>query len=248
MSEHGDVIRVFIGAPPDGLDAESQCVVEYTMRTRSSLPIEITWMTTSQDPESFWYGWDLSDCVTPFTPYRFSCPQRCEFKGRCLYMDVDMIVLCDLAELYNIELEPRAAVAARGYGSWRFDVMLMDCAKIKPHMLPLETLKSANGFRLQNSYFHRNSNIVHSLGAAWNYLDDDTLMLRKAKIVHYSNLRTQPSRVYAVKRLAAEGREHWYRKTTIPHPRREFTELFHREYAAAVAAGYEPSRYYTPAR
>ena len=50
-----DVIKLFVGCAPNGEDAESQMVLEYTARKHSSLPIDIVWMKHSNDPNSFCY-------------------------------------------------------------------------------------------------------------------------------------------------------------------------------------------------
>lgn len=239
------MIRVFIGAPAAGLDAELEMVVADSLLSRATEAVQIHWMRTNDKPASFWHGWDLSACVTPFTPYRMGIPYYCRFEGRAIYLDCDMIVLDDIADLWNIELPDGKVLAARGKGSWRLDVMLIDCERIQPHMLPLDQLKKRDGFHRQNHYFARRPELIHSLGPAWNYLDhEDSGPLTGAKIVHLTHLPTQPHRRMAMKRLAAEGRRHWYKGATIPHPRRDIQELFDREYAAAIAAGHKPEDYY----
>ena len=44
-------IKLFVGCAPNGEDAESQMVLEYTARKHSSLPIDIVWMKINPDKE-----------------------------------------------------------------------------------------------------------------------------------------------------------------------------------------------------
>src|SRR5690606_40467994 len=47
-------------------------------------------------------------------PICWGIPAFCDYQGKAIYMDTDMIVLCDLAELWNLEFEPGKAVMAKG--------------------------------------------------------------------------------------------------------------------------------------
>ena len=235
-------VRVFIGAPPDGLDAECQAVCEATLRKHSSLPIDLTWMIATTDPSSPWSDWDMSGWTTPFSGFRFAVPAVCGFEGRGIYLDCDTIVRSDIAELWNMPLPSGKIVAARG--GWRFCVSLFDCAKSRPHIFPMDGLKVSGSFASQISYFRLHQNLVHPLGSAWNWLDvEDSTPLSHAKIIHYSALATQPSRRHAVLRLAAQGRKHWYNGSVRKHPRQAIVEMFDAELEEAKATGFTPDLY-----
>ena len=90
-------------------------------------------------------------------------------------------------------------------------------------------------------YFYSNPWLVKSFGSAWNYLDD-TDEGPFTNVVHYTDLRTQPSLNYALPRLAGVGREHWY-DGPVHDGRLDVRELFEREFSAARAAGYTVDRY-----
>jgi hypothetical protein len=239
-------IRVFIGAPPDGLDAECQAVCEYTLRNHSAMPIDLTWMIASNDKGSALSGWDRSSWATPFTGYRWAIPEICGFSGRAIYMDCDTIVRGDVAGLWRIPLRPGRIVAARG--CWRFCVSMFDCQAAQPHMLPIARLKKADGFNVQSSYFRTHSDLIEPFDEAWNWLDiGDSTPMSQARIIHYTHLPTQPSRRHAAPRLAAEGRTHWYKGPMRPHHRAKVVDLFDAELEAAEAAGYSPKNYYQQA-
>lgn len=236
------MIRIFIGAPPYGDDAEQMMVAEYTLRKYASQPVEISWLIVTDDPISPFYGWDRAHWATPFSGLRWAVPYLCDFIGRAIYLDCDIIVQADIAKLWDIELLG-SPLGARG--GWRYCVTLFDCEAVKRHMVPWAELKSANGHQRQTAYFTARPQLTRPFGPAWNYLDnEDAGPLTQAHIVHYTSLLTQPSRTYSSKRLAAEGHKHWYRKPTHQHPRREITALYEAAFRSAVAGGYTPEQYY----
>lgn len=234
------MIRIFIGCAPDGHDAESQGVIEHSIRSRSSEPVDITWMIPTRETRSHWYGWDMSRWATPFSGFRWAVPFACSFEGRAIYMDSDLVVLGDIAELWNLELGPGQVVAARS--PTRFCVALWDCYRAMDRMLPMARLRQADGHQQQSAYFRLNPNLVRSFGSAWNYLDSADRG-PFTNVVHYTDLSTQPHLAHALPRIRAAGGRHWYDGPRRPHPRPEIVRLFETEYAAACAAGYGPGRY-----
>lgn len=101
-----DPIKVFVGCDPNDCDLEQMMVLEYSLRKHSSLPVNIHWMQLSRNPESFWFskpetgeGWNTVKWATPFSAFRWSIPAHCNYEGRAIYMDADMLVMSDIAEL-----------------------------------------------------------------------------------------------------------------------------------------------------
>ena len=236
------MIRVFVGCAPDGADAESQAVLEHTLRSRSSLPVDITWMIASRDPASLWYGWDKRRWATPFSGFRWSVPYACGFDGRAIYMDSDTIVNADIAELWRLDLPAGAVAAARSAA--KFCISLWDCERARAHLLPLRELRAIDGHDRQTAHFRQRPGLVHVFDPGWNFLDDvETRPLREAKVIHYTALDTQPHLRHALLRLQAQGRRHWYDGPRRPHPRRDIVERFETELAIARDAGYDPARY-----
>jgi hypothetical protein len=233
-------IKIFIGCAPGGQDSEAQAVVEHSVRSRSSREVDITWAIESSNPASHWFGWNSSSWVTPFSGFRWAVPAACEFEGRAIYMDSDIIVLADIAELWDIEIGPGKVVAARG--GWRFCVSVWDCAAAKDHILPAEKLLAADGHRKQNDYFLRRQHLIQKFDAGWNALDGE-LPQSATKALHYSALPTQPSARYARERLAKQGRMHWYKGPTASHAYQWIERQFDRELRAAIEAGYTIDRY-----
>lgn len=234
------MIRVFVGCAPDGHDAESQAVLEHSIRSRCAEPVDLTWMIATRDRSSWWGGWDMSKWATPFSGFRWAVPIACSFQGRAIYMDSDLIVLGDLAELWRMELGAGEVVAARD--PTRFCVALWDCDLARGHLPQLEALRQADGHARTSAYFRSRTYLVHSFGSTWNYLDT-TDRGPFGNIVHYTDLSTQPQLKHALPRLEKAGQRHWYDGPRRPHPRPDIERLFEQEYRVAVAHGYTIDRY-----
>lgn len=238
----GAMIRCFVGCAPDGADAESQAVLEYTLRSRCSQSIEINWMIASRDPASPFYGWDMSRWATPFSGFRWIVPALCGFEGRAIYLDSDLIVLADIAELWETPIAPGKVVVARD--PTRFCVSLWDCAAARPYLMAQRLKDRADAHQRLAIWFSAHGTLVQRFDGLWNYLDTvDTAPLAEAKILHYTALDTQPHLRHALPRLAAEGRKHWYDGPRRPHPRGDIMQRFEWEFADAKEAGYTPERY-----
>ena len=236
------MIRIFIGCAPDGADAESQATLEHALRSRASAELDITWMVANREPGSLWSGWDMRRWATPFSGFRWAVPEACGFKGRAIYMDSDLIVLGDIGELWETELMRGQVAAVRGPS--RFCVTLWDCAAARDHLLRLSDLRRADGHQRMSGYFAQHPGLVKRFGPKWNYLDsEDRGPLDGVRIVHYTDLSTQPHLNYAIPRLAGAGRSHWYDGPLRSHPRPDIAMLFEREFAAAKIAGYTVDRY-----
>ena len=116
-----DVVKLFVGVSSNGEDAESQAVLEYSVRKNSSMPVEIVWMKQTNDESSPLYGWATYTWATPFSGYRWAVPELCGFKGKAIYCDSDFIWLDDIAKLWNQEFEPGKVVMAKaGDNAWRY--------------------------------------------------------------------------------------------------------------------------------
>lgn len=242
-------VRVFVGCAPDALDAESQMVVEHSLRSRSSLPVDITWMRLTRDPLSPWYadgkkrGWPVQAWTTPFTLFRWAIPEVCGFQGKAIYCDSDVLFRADVAELWNTPIEPGKVFVAKGSG--RSCVSLWDCAEAKLHLPTVKRIKRDWVDRCRAAKEWRES-IWQKFAKDqnWNCIDGDGVPLDDTiKCIHYSDIATQPHMKEARARLAYEGREHWYDGPLATHGRQDLVDLFTEELEAAFATGLSPERY-----
>lgn len=246
-------VRIFIGCPANNEDLESQSVLEYSIRKYATEEVDITWMKLSTDPKSFWFsdkgrrGWLTRGWATPFSALRWSIPAYCNFEGKAIYLDVDMILKADIAELWNTPFNTGSFVIAKNPSI--FCCSLFDCARAKKHLPSLDRIKTEFGLY---SRLRKNFGVgqVQSFppGSNWNCLDgerypdiDDPAI----KLVHCTMIPTQPQMKYALPRLAKKGQKHW--STFIPrqHPRKDIIRLFDTMLQEAIDNGYPPERYET---
>lgn len=238
-------IRVFIASSPDGIDAEANMACEYSIRSRSSEPVEIYWMQLTRDPESPWYsnpekheGWDTSNWVTPFSGFRWAIPAVCGYHGRAIYCDNDVLCLDDIAKLNNMTIAPGKVAVAKS--ERRFCVTLFDCAAARPYSGSLDKLRRGG-----RNLIKGNPKLVQEFTADqnWNCLDGENMPVAKIKMLHFTSIDSQPNVPLAVARLAAQGKKHWFDSKPKPHWRPELTALWHQDYNAALAAGYKIETY-----
>lgn len=93
-------LRVFIGYDPRQPLAYN--VLQHSIARHASVPVAITPLILGQLPIK-------RRGLTEFTYSRFLVPYLCGFKGRAVFMDADMAVTGDIADLF--ECAPMAAVS-----------------------------------------------------------------------------------------------------------------------------------------
>lgn len=248
------MIRVFVGCAPNHEDIESQAVLEWSIRKHASKSVAIEWMKLSRDPASPWYsdgdkGWQTKEWATPFSGFRWAIPNRCNFSGRAIYTDSDVIFMADIAELWGQVIKPGKVALAKGGSSWRYCVSLWDCYEAAEHGRPIDRLRTdPNAHRSMGTYYANNPQLTQAFVGDWNCLDGDghrDLKDGMVKALHYTAMDSQPHLRHAISRLAAQGRKHWFNGAVKRHPRDDVIALFDEMLAEAIANGYGPERYCT---
>lgn len=240
-----DPIRLFVGADGGNCDLESQMVAEYTARKYCSEELSITWM--QQQAKGPYAGWQCGSGRTPFTHFRWSLPAMCGFEGKAIYTDVDFIFRDDLANLWNQRVPGVFLSKAGKKGLGKTCCLLFDCAHAKGHVPTLAELKRlADPQGSLMHYFKARPDLFSGFEGDWNAIDlkgYQDIHDSRIKAIHYSRIEMQPSFPYAQKRLAREGRAHWYAGPTGPHDRKELIALFDEVYREALATGYTVEQY-----
>jgi hypothetical protein len=251
-------VRLFVGVGGNDEDLEFQAVLHYSLVKHASEPIDLTWMRLNRDPSSFWYsdpqrkkGWRTDKWATPFSALRWGIPAACNFAGKALYMDVDMIAMADIAELWNQQITSGAMLSKPE----AICVTVYDNAKMQKVLPPIEQIKQPLQYREIRRHVLSNGVVQRYKGGNWNCLDGRRdgggeyrdIRDPDIKILHFTQIPTQPHLRHAIPRLAKEGRKHWY--TANPrrdHHRKDALELFDNLLAEAQANGYTLDRYRNP--
>lgn len=230
-----EAIRLFIGSSSNGEDAEIEAAYEYSLRQNCSREIDIVWMRQTNDQSSMWGGWQTQHWSTPFSGFRWAIPEYCQFEGRAIYTDCDMINYRDMADLIEIDMQDKCVAARRGvrFGGHEFCVMVFDCAKFFNYAIPVHRLK-----RIPESHhrfihkFSGNSDLVHDLDPKWNCLDGEDYKLSDIYQLHFTNMATQP------------WKPKWFTGNHQSHPRQDVVDQFTSTLQIAKNHGYNPQVVY----
>ena len=232
------MIRMFIGSSSKGEDKDIEIAYEYSINQNTKEEVEINWMRQSDDSDSYWGCWQTHTWPTPFSGYRWGIAEYCNFEGKAIYTDCDMINFRDVKELHDIDLQGKAIGARRGtrFGGHEFCVMVIDCAKMKDLIMPKQRLmKMSEAHQRYIGMFSGNPNLVHDIDPRWNVLDGENLKFEEMYQLHYTNMATQP------------WKPGWYTGSPVDHPRKDVVELYYNKVKEAVDAGkvpYEPGKDY----
>lgn len=236
------MIRVLVGCCADGSDAESRAVLEYSLRVHASEEVDLTWLMADR-------SWSTRSWSTPFSGLRWAVPALAGFQGRAIYLDSDVIVQADIAELWVQPMPKGAFALVTGFGrKQRTCVMLLDCAAAQRHLPSLEDLKRGLHRDLRG-WLALQPDLTAQIEGRWNCVDlkgSAGVADPAVKIIHYSSLAHQPSHPYAVARMARQGRRPWYDGESFPHWRADLVEYFEALLTEAPIAGY-PVEAYQPA-
>lgn len=189
-----NVLKIFVGW--DSRYPEPADVLSHSLEMHTSIPLDIRFLKLSEleldrkfDPLA----------STEFTYSRFLVPHLCNFEGKAVYLDNDMVCLADVKELDELDMTDYALRVVkhehRPVNSVKMDgavqttyprknwssLMVMNCAKLR--------LWSKNAVETQTgAYLHRFQDIpdeqIGEIPETWNTLDwmDET-----TNLIHYTD-------------------------------------------------------------
>ncbi len=225
-------VRVFIGSGEASLLERKVAIYSLRKHTKRDLDIYVFNGTHNaielNDGEPFAAPLSLKlkyQNITEFSLYRYLIPQICNYQGKAIYIDSDIICLTDIGELFDTPLKgcqflaKKDAYSHMGKELWALSVMLIDCEKCQ---FKLETYykEIAQGLYSQKDFACMSPTFlthhpyqIRELDPRWNVLDYAD---RSTKLIHYTNLHTQP----------------W------KHPNHPYGKLWFTYFHEAIAAGY----------
>ncbi len=179
------MIKVFLGYDPH--EAVAYNVLAHSIQTRASRPVSIAPLALSQLDGMMWRErHDLQS--TDFSFSRFLVPHLCDFQGWAVFMDCDMLVLDDIANLWDLAEDrfavhcvkhdhqpsekvkflnqPQTSYEKKNWSS----VMLFNCAKCTA--LTPEYVNTASGLELHRFQWLGDDDLIGSIPQKWNHLVD----------------------------------------------------------------------------
>lgn len=163
-------LRVFIGYDPRQPIAYN--VLCHSIWTRASVPVSITRLQLNQLPLT-------RKGLTEFTYSRFLVPYLCGYKGRALFLDADMLVRDDIADLFALGDDSDVQVVKNAEKFEWPSLMLFNCEKCWK-LTPESVETSDNIFRMDEW-----SN-VGELPKEWNHCVGYDGYNPDAKLIHYT--------------------------------------------------------------
>jgi hypothetical protein len=195
-------MRIFVGG--DESEDVAARVLEHTIRKHASGPVRVTIMRdyvipVPKDPKN--------RARTKFSFYRFRIPELCGHRGRALYVDSDMQVFRDVAELWRIPFVERKILCTRQDSpppawkdvSWfhpgrQFSVMLLDCDRLPWRIEDVIRGLDEGAYDYRNLLFEmclvRPDEIGDDLPVEWNHLE--THVPGRTALTHFTVVPTQP--------------------------------------------------------
>jgi hypothetical protein len=206
-------VKVFIGYDPREHVAYEVAV--HSLRRRSSVPLEVVPLRANvlasqgllQRPTDTRGGiYDLTSnapCATEFAASRFLVPHLAQ-TGFALFIDCDMVVMADVAELFTLADErkavqvvkhkhkPLASVKMDGVPQTRYtrknwsSVILWNCDHPANLRLTVHDVNHRRGLDLHQFYWLHDSEIG-DIPAEWNWLVNEQPKPDTPKIAHFTN-------------------------------------------------------------
>jgi hypothetical protein len=212
-------LRVFIGF--DHRQPVSYNVLQQSIFTRSSKPVAITPLVITQLPLK-------RVGLTPFTFSRFLVPYLCDYKGWALFLDIDMLLLDDIAKLFDCADDKYAVMVSKNEKRFEWaSAMLFNCEKCQ--ILTPEYVESAEGLH-QIKWAHEEE--IGDFPREWNHLVGYDEPRKDAKLVHY----TQGVPCFP-ETQTSEYRDEWYHEHQITNLARPWMELMGNSVHAAEVNG-----------
>jgi hypothetical protein len=193
------MIKIFIGF--DERETVAFHVLSHSIHSRASQPVSIVPVMLSQLKDVFHRERNPLQS-TDFSFSRFLTPYLCGYEGWAIFMDCDMIMRTDVAELFKLRddrfavqvvkhhhvpkegtkflNEPQTKYEKKNWSS----VMLMNCAKCK--VLTPEYVNTATGLELHQFKWLGNDDLIGDLPKGWNHLVGYDAPNPSAHLVHHT--------------------------------------------------------------
>lgn len=193
------MINIFIGY--DSKEKIAYHVLSESILRHSTKPVAITPIYLPNIKDDFLRERNnLSS--TEFSFSRFIIPHLMHYQGWALFMDCDMLMRTDIAELWNLrnqnyavqvckhDYTPKEDVKFLGQVQTKYEkknwssFMIMNCGKCTT--LTPEYVNNASGLELHQFKWLESEDMIGSLPLEWNWLVGEYPYKKEVKNVHYT--------------------------------------------------------------
>ena len=193
------MIRVFIGY--DDNETIAYHVLAHSIMRHSSQPVAIT-PIVKRHMQSFYSRERSSIESTDFSFTRFLVPYLSDYQGWSVFMDCDMLMTADIAELWELRDDEYAVMCVKHDYAARDDVKFLGavqtkyekknwssmmlfnnaaCTELTPGVVACET-----GLYLHQFKWLDGDHRIGGLPTTWNYLVGEMTMPGTPKLIHYT--------------------------------------------------------------
>ena len=192
------MIRVFIGT--DRSQKLATLVLSHSLRstTKNDIAIEPLDKIKIPEPEDV-----RQSQRTGFSFARWAIPELCDYKGKAIYLDADMLVFSDIAHLWNVPMGDASISILNGTNANNCSnsvklnknessVMIINCEKANWNLHDLvKGLDHSYTYKemMSDLCFLEEKQISRNLSRSWNSMD---YWDNKVDLVHFTNVPTQP--------------------------------------------------------
>jgi hypothetical protein len=197
-------LNVFVGAVERDLPAVR--TLAHSISKHSSVPVVVTPLTGVRvsPPRR-----RENRARTPFSFARFAIPELCNYEGRAVYLDSDMLVFDDIAELAALPFGDARVLCSRQEEppvAWKdsdwfhpgrqFSVMVLDCERLDWDVQTIVDGLDAGRYSYSDLMFEMcvvpDAGIADTVPTAWNHLEHYEPGV--TKLLHYTVVPLQPWR------------------------------------------------------
>lgn len=193
------MINVFIGF--DNKEKIAYHVLSESIRRNSTKPIAITPLAINNLTDDFVRERN-SNQSTEFAFSRFIIPHLMNYRGWALFMDCDMLMKADIAELWRLrddkyavqvckhDYTPKEETKFLGQVQTKYEkknwssFMLMNCRRCT--QLTPNYVNSASGLELHQFKWLETENLIGNLPLEWNWLVGEYTYKEDVKNIHYT--------------------------------------------------------------
>lgn len=186
-------VRVFVGSRPEQEVAVK--VLEYSIRKHASLSVEVVPIHKVCRPIPLPEN-EKDRARTHFSFQRFMIPELCDYRGRAIYLDSDMLVLDDIRKLWEQPFDGNDLLCVKSRPDTerkpQFSVLLLNCETLRWNIDGIIDGLNASEYTYQQLMYEMiiAPGISRSIEARWNSLEH--YEPGHTALIHYTDIPTQP--------------------------------------------------------